>query len=365
MVSQKKIDPWGSLDIKDYRKLFEDFGIESFDKYKNKLKDNRYVRRGIIFGHRDFGKIMNAIEGKKPYIMMTGLMPSGKFHLGHKMVADQIIYHQQMGACVYVCSADLEAYVMRGMDLPKAREIALTEYLLNYVALGLDLDNTTFWFQTDYVVPYYRFRDMLSRKVTLNELKGIYGKLSPGKILAVLAQSADILHPQLEQFNGPTPTVVPVGADQDPHIRLTRDLSGRFQLEYGLIPPASTYHKFMRGLQGGKMSSSIPKSAIALSDKPKEAIGKIMSAKTGGRPTVDEQKEKGGIPEECTVYDLFLYHLVEDDDGLELIYRQCKSGELICGECKAKCSDLMAKYLDQHHKKIGKAAKTLEKYLNK
>ncbi|OYT54921.1 MAG: tryptophan--tRNA ligase [Candidatus Altiarchaeales archaeon ex4484_2] len=365
MTSKAKIDPWGSLDIEDYRKLFDEFGIESFAKYKHTLSDNRYVRRDIIFGHRDFGRIMKAIEKREPFVMMTGLMPSGRFHFGHKMVADQIIYYQQLGAQVYVCSADLEAYTMRGMDLPKAREIAVNEYLPSYVALGLDLDKTNFWFQTDYVVPYYRFRDLLSKKVTLNELKGIYGKLSPGKILSVLAQSADILHPQLEEFNGPIPTVVPVGADQDPHIRLTRDLSGRFQLEYNFIPPSSTYHKFMRGLQGGKMSSSEPKSSIALSDKPKDAMRKIMAAKTGGRPTVEEHRKKGGRPEECTVYDLLLYHLVEDDKELKDIYTSCRSGALICGECKAKCGELMAKFLDKHHKRMSKAQNKVKTYLDK
>ncbi len=354
-----KIDPWGSADIEDYRNLFKEFGIESFEKFRSKLKENRYVRRGIIFGHRDFGKIMTCIERKKPFVMMTGLMPSGRFHLGHKMVADQIVYYQSLGADVFVCSADLEAYAIRGVDLKTARETTINEYLLNYAALGLNLRKTNFWFQTDYVVPFYRFRDMLSRKVTFNELKGIYGELTPGKILSVLTQSADILHPQLPEFSGPMPTVVPVGADQDPHLRLTRDLAVRFKDEFKLVQPASTYHKFMGGLQGGKMSSSDPKSYIALSDKPKDAIGKIMNAKTGGRATVAEQKKKGGKPEDCTIYDLFLYHLIDDDRELENVYKECKSGELVCGECKAMCADKVAKLLDVHQRKLDKVRETV------
>ncbi len=46
-------------------------------------------------------------------------------------------------------------------------------------------------------------------------------------------------------------------------------------------PPTSTYHKFMTGLQGGKMSSSIPESYIALTDKPEDGAKKVMRAKTG------------------------------------------------------------------------------------
>ncbi|RLI94998.1 MAG: tryptophan--tRNA ligase, partial [Candidatus Altiarchaeales archaeon] len=325
----------------------------------------RYIRRGIVFGHRDFERIMECIEGNKKFVMMTGLMPSGKFHLGHKIVADQIIWYQGIGAEIFLCSADLEAYAVRGIDLETARRITIDEYLTNYVALGLTKKNLTFWFQSDYVVPYYRFRDMLTRKVTLNELKAIYGSLTPGKILSVLTQSADILHPQLPEFLGATPTVVPVGTDQDPHMRLTRDLAARFQSEFKLILPSSTYHKFMRGLQGGKMSSSEPKSYIALTDDPEVVMKKIMNSKTGGRATIREHREKGGIPERCMVYDLFLYHLIDDDEELENIYRDCRSGDNVCGECKAVCSEIMIKFLKEHQRRRKRSERIVEKILEK
>ncbi|MCK4491159.1 MAG: tryptophan--tRNA ligase [Candidatus Altiarchaeales archaeon] len=359
----RRIDPWGSNDMEDYQSLFKEFGIESFDKFREKLTGNRYVRRGIIFGHRDFDKIMKCIDNKEDFVMMTGLMPSGRFHLGHKMVADQMIFHQEMGAEVFVCAADLEAYTMRGIDLETARDYAINEYLVNYIALGLKAKNPHFWFQTDYKIPYYRLRDMLSRRVTFNELKGIYGDLTPGKIFSVLTQSADILHPQLQEFGGPRPTVVPVGADQDPHIRLTRDLASRFQTEFQLIPPSSTYHKFMRGLQGGKMSSSDPKSYIALSDDPKDAMRKVMNAVTGGRATKEGQKRLGGVPGECTIYDLFLYHLVDDDRELEDIFNGCRSGNRVCGSCKAKCAELLIDFLKEHQKKMEKAKEIAEDIL--
>jgi len=358
----ERLDPWGSGKIEDYENLFKEFGIESFEKFRNKLSENRYIRRRITFGHRDFAKIMNSIENKKPFAMMTGLMPSGKFHFGHKMVADQIVFYQKLGAEIFLCSADLEAYLVRGIPLETARETTIEEYLTNYLALGLKEKNLNFWFQSDYKVPYYRLRDMLSRKVTFNELSGIYGELTTGKIFSTMTQAADILHPQLKEFGGPRPVVVPVGVDQDPHLRLTRDLATRFQNEFKFITPASTYHKFMEGLQGGKMSSSDPNSYIALTEKPEDARKKIMSAKTGGRATIAEQKGKGGIPEECTVYDFFLYHLVDDDKELEKIYGDCKAGKQVCGECKKICADMVMKFLEEHQKKrekVGEIAKNI------
>jgi tryptophanyl-tRNA synthetase len=348
-MTAERIDPWGKGDIKDYGNLFKEFGIESFDKYREKFSDNRYIRRGIIFGQRDYSRIAESIDKKKRFAMMTGLMPSGKFHFGHKMVADQIIWYQKMGADTFICAADLEASVVRDIAPDAARKIAVEEYLTNYVALGLTEKS---------------FRDQLSKKATLNELRGIYGDgLTTGKLFSAITQAADILHPQLKEFGGPRPTVVPVGADQDPHIRLTRDLANRFSGEYKFIPPSSTYHKFMSGLSGGKMSSSDPSSHIALTEDPEVARKKIMSGKTGGRATVAEQKELGGVPEECMVYEMLVYHLVEDDKELSEIYASCKSGGRTCGECKKACAERLTAFLKEHQKKRKDAAKTVEKIL--
>jgi len=56
-----------------------------------------YMRRRVIFGHRDYEQIAEAMRTGAPFSVMDGFMPSGKVHLGHKMVMDQIIWHQQMG----------------------------------------------------------------------------------------------------------------------------------------------------------------------------------------------------------------------------------------------------------------------------
>jgi len=373
MATEKRIDPWASVDVENYKALMQDFGIEPFSKFREKFKANRYVRRDIIFGHRDFDRIHNSITKKKPWAMMTGLMPSGKFHFGHKMLADIIIWLQQLGGQIYVCSADIEAWLMRDITLEEGYRTAVDEYLTNYVALGLDLKKDfTFWFQSNYTTEYYRLRDMISKRVTFNELKAIYGELSPGKITSVLTQAADILHPQLPSHNGKKPVVVPVGVDQDPHLRLTRDIASRLDAvrenstrDFPCIPPSSTYHKFMRGLQGGKMSSSRENSYIALTESSETARKKVMNAKTGGRATAEEQKKLGGQPEACTVYDFFVYHLIDDNKELMNIYKDCTSGNRRCGDCKKFCADLIEKFLVGHQKKYKKAKTEVEKFIAK
>ena len=358
-----KIDPWGSMKIEDYSKVIEDFGIEPFSKVIKKVPEpHKFMLRNIIYGHRDFGCVSDAMAKKKKFVMLTGLMPSGKFHFGHKMIADQIIYYQKMGAEVYICVADIEAYTTRGMDVKELEKLAIEEYLLNYIALGLNPKKCHFYFQSKGNTTYNALSKMVSRNVTFNELKAIYGKesLTPGKIVSALTQVADILYPQMEQ--GPCPTVVPVGTDQDPHIRLTRDIASRFK-DFKFIPPSSTYNKFMSGLQGGKMSSSKPESYIALTDSPEVGRKKVMRAITGGKDSLEEQRGKGGQPHKCAIYELYTYHLMDDDKELKSVYTDCVSGKLMCGECKKRCGDMMAQFLTKHQEKRECARKDLGKFL--
>jgi tryptophanyl-tRNA synthetase len=103
---------------------------------------------------------------------------------------------------------------------------------------------------------------------------------------------------------------------------------------YGFFIPSSTYHIFMPGLQGGKMSSSVPESLFTFTE-PDESIGKkVRNALTGGRMTVEEQKRLGGEPDKCSIFLLNLFHLVEDDRELEEIRKACQEGRLLCGPCK-------------------------------
>ncbi|RLJ08916.1 MAG: tryptophan--tRNA ligase [Candidatus Aenigmatarchaeota archaeon] len=364
-----EIDPWDSKEVKNYTKLMQEFGIEDFKPVVEKIPEPHYLmRRGIIFGHRDYQRILDCIKNKKRFVMMTGLMPSGKFHLGHKTIADQIIYYQKIGAKIYLCVADVEAYNMRMASLEKLRETAIEEYLINYIALGLKRRGCDFYFQSERSGKakksnaYYRLATIVSRAVTFNEMRAIYGELSPGKIISVMMQVSDILHPQLKEFEKPIPTLVPVGIDQDPHLRLTRDIAARFQKTFRFIPPSSTYTRFMRGLKGGKMSSSDPSSYIALTDNPEEAAKKIMSALTGGKGNIKEQREYGGVPEFCTVFDVWKFH-ADDDKLVNRIYNECRSGERICGDCKKECAEFLKRFLKEHQRKRKKARKIYRKFL--
>lgn len=421
------LDPWGAVKIDNYSKLFDEFGISKFDELLDKIKNpHRYMRRHIIFGHRSYDSVLRAMLSGKPFAALSGFMPSGKVHLGHKMVMEEIIWHQQQGGDVFLAIADMEAHAVRGKSWKECRELGINEYILSAVAQGLE-PGAHIYFQSE-SKPVKDLSFELGIKANFSELSAIYGfsgETSIAHMVSALTQSADILHPQLKEFGGPKPVVIPVGADQDPHIRLTRglgykinmfvveerhaenglisvrakaapgealkeiakrtggklyeehvDISGRnieevvsvvreVELKYGgyaFMPPASTYHKFMTGLQGGKMSSSIPDSYIALTDRPEDGAKKVMRAITGGRVTLEEQKKLGGEPDKCSVYELLLYHLIEDDSELMEVYKDCTGGTRVCGNCKKFTAELMRRFLKDHQEKREMAKEKLGEF---
>ncbi|AKB80428.1 Tryptophanyl-tRNA synthetase [Methanosarcina horonobensis HB-1 = JCM 15518] len=428
-----KLDPWSSSDITDYSKLFEEFGISPFENVLPEIPSpHKYMRRKIVFGHRDYEQIAEAMRTGAPFSVMDGFMPSGKVHLGHKMVMDQIVWHQEMGASAFVGIADREAFSVRGFSWQKCREIGVEEYILSLIALGFKPEGLIYFQSGCGSVKDLAFE--LGVRVNFSELSAIYGfsgETSLSHMISVATQAADILQPQLEEFGGPKPVVVPVGPDQDPHLRLTRGLAGKmnmFRVEeredaktgrkylsirgktaqkealqelkkripgkvklyeehidvleypdltglekivrevavefggYAFIPPASTYHRFMSGLQGGKMSSSIPESQIALTDDPKEGAKKVKRAKTGGCVTLEEQKKLGGKPEECSVFELMLFHLLDSDEELLEIRQECVSGTRMCGSCKQLAAEKMQEFLKDHQEKRELARERLDEY---
>ena len=212
----------------DYERIINQFGLESID-YSKLPNPHMLHRRGIIFAHRDLNLVLDAHSSSKPFGVLTGLMPSGRMHLGHKMVIDQVKWFQEQGADVTIAVADLEALATRGVPLDECRRVAIQEYVANYAALGLDVENTEVYFQSSRPV-VQRLGFMLGKRTNMSELEAIYGfggDTNLGHVQAPLVQAGDIIHPQMDEYGGLRPIVVPVGVDQDPHLRLTRGIASK------------------------------------------------------------------------------------------------------------------------------------------
>jgi tryptophanyl-tRNA synthetase len=404
------INPWSSQPSVDVEKLFSDFGIEPIENVINLLPEVPYfMRRRIVVGHRDYRQIAGCINEKKPFHVLTGFMPSGHPHLGHLMVMKEVVWHVQQGGNGYVAIADREAHAVRDIPWEKCDEFG-KEYLACLYALGFE-GKTYFQSRNN------RLKDLAfeaATRVNFSELTAIYGFGADTELAhaeSVITQVADILFPQIDL--GPAPTVVPVGIDQDPHIRLARGIAHKmrmFTIEerdgyisvrsknapekalqavksafphakkyeghidirgaecadvaarvreieracggFAFYTPSSTYHIFMPGLTGGKMSSSIPESTISFSEPEPAIRKKVMNGITGGRMTLEEQKRLGGEPDRCSLFLLNLFHMVTEDPELAEIRRKCMAGEVTCGQCKKDTAERVVAFLKNFREKI-------------
>lgn len=360
-------NPWEVSGEINYEKLIKEFGLSPLKELPEVFNKEIAYRRKIIFAHRDIQRILEAIKNKKKFVMMTGLMPTGNCHLGHLMVINQMVFFQKLGAKIYIAVADLEAYNARGQSLEESKKIA-KQYLANYIARGLDLKKCDFYFQSERSNDakksnaYYRLQNLLARHITFNEFKAIYGEVTPGKMLASLLQASDMLHPQLTEFEGECPVVIPVGVDQDPHIRLARDISQRIK-DPKFMQLSSIYTLFMPGLSGGKMSSSNQNSFISLSDSPDEVKNKINKyAFSGGKDTLEEHRKFGGNPDIDVSFQYLKFFFESDDKKLMQIEKDYRSGKMLTSELKKYLIDKINSFLNDHQKKAEGAKKKIKNF---
>ena len=415
----EQINPWSSTPKIDINRLFEEFGIESFAGQKQILENQpAFIRRDIVAGHRGYESISDAIRMKKPFHVLTGFMPSGHPHFGHLMVMKEVVWHISQGGRGFISIADREAHAVRGLSWDACDTYA-REYMECLYALGFKGEI----YSQRKNNPLKDLAFEAATKINFSELSAIYGfgpETELAHAMSVAMQVGDILYPQL--VGGAAPTIVPVGIDQDPHIRLTRDVTKSLRMflvedrgthisirvkkatpeavdavakrfkgskkyeghvdlpaghtaaevdeivrsieqefgGFGFMLPSSTYHSFLQGLQGGKMSSSVPESLVWFDDTEKDAKKKIMGALTGGKQTLEEQKRLGGEPEKCSIYQLNKFHMQEDDKELAHMCEACKAGELMCGTCKKETLERVLTFLKEFKEKRDEVSHMVE-----
>ncbi|MFH1780286.1 MAG: tryptophan--tRNA ligase [Candidatus Micrarchaeota archaeon] len=342
------IDPWGSSLPEDYERIIKDFGLERFDA-KLFPEPNRLMRRGIVFAGRGLKSISSVLKSGKKYYSLTGIMPSAeRIHLGTKMVIENMRYFQDHGAHCFVLVADLEAQATRGVSIAEGRRRALEFYIPAYLALGLNPKKTSFYFQSQNTKVIEVAFDVANR-LTSAEFKAAYGSYEPSRILSACTQFGDMLYPQLKER---MPGIIPVGIDQEPHIRLCRDYINKIKL-MKYFPVASLYHKYAPSLDGDlKMSKSKPDSMIELPEDAKSVSRKIMRALTGGRDTIEEHRKLGPVMEKDMVFELLKQHFIEDDKELQEVYDEYSSGKMLSGELKTLAVEKVSSFMTDFNEKL-------------
>jgi len=363
------VTPWKVSGNVDYDKLIEKFGTEPIDdlilerikKHTGQL--HLQLRRKIFFSHRDLDWILDMFEAGSKFVLYTGRGPSGPVHIGH-LVPWFFTKHLQdvFGTKLYFQMTDDEKFLMHPEFTTKQTISYAYDNALDVIAVGFDPEKTAIISDIKNITALYDLALNVSKLVTFSTAKAVFGFQESSNVGIIFFPAIQAVPCFLESYRTGvnTPCLIPAAIDQDPYWRTSRDVAPRL----GYYKPAQIHSRFLPGLgKGGKMSASEPETCIFATDLPEVAEKKIWNAFTGGRGTVKEQKEYGGDPSTCTVYQYF-YYLFEDDDKkvVELASR-CRSGEQTCGECKALLSKKVKAFLQEHQKKREKAKDLLDKFM--
>jgi tryptophanyl-tRNA synthetase len=365
MKKEFKVTPYEVSGEVDYEKLIKEFGVTKIDsKLQKKLSGlHPLLRRGTYFAHRDFDKWIEAHEKKKRVSVITGRGPSEKLHIGHLVpffVAKSL--QEQFNCEVFIPISDDEKFFVKP-NLSYGEAIKYSrDNIIDLIALGFK-QGKTFIFEDFVYTDIYKYAAQVAKKITYSTSKAVFG-LKPenniGWSFYPAVQAAHILIPQFQR--GPHLSVVPVGIDQDPFIRLTRDIAENFNFE----KPAALHAKFIPSLTGGAKMSSSEGAMINLTDNEKEVETKIKKyAFSGGRDTLEEHRKLGGNPDIDVSFQYLKMLFEPDDKKLQKIHDDYKSGKLLSGELKQILIEKINAFLKEHQKQRKLAEKNIDKFLVK
>ena len=284
----------------------------------------------------------------KKRVILSGMRPTGKLHLGHLVGALENWVALQNEYQNYHLIADYHALTTN----PDTSEIEnnSTDMLIDWLSAGIDPAKSPVFRQSrikEHTELHLLFSMLittarLERNPTLKEQVRDLAleTIAYGHLGYPVLQAADIL-----LYKG---EVVPVGEDQLPHIEITREIARRFNQQYKPVfpEPEGKLTKFARlqGLDGKRMSKSVG-NTILLSDSP-EAIAKKMKT-----AVTDPQKIRKGDPGRPDVCLIFAYHNKFNVAEVAEIRKGCESGALGCVDCKMNCAKHVADALSGHREK--------------
>ncbi|WP_227134092.1 tryptophan--tRNA ligase [Halorubellus salinus] len=352
----------------DYDALLEDFGADRLTRENvERFPDHPLLGRGIYYAGRDVDAYLDAAAPEDgaggTHSIVTGVGPSGPMHLGHALVfylAKEL--QDATGATVYVPLSDDEKYLSKGLTFEEVGA-ATRQNLKDLLAVGFDPERTRIVLDSADADVVYPLAATFAKEITTNQLEAVYGRPdNVGMGFYPAVQTTHLLLPQLVE--GSHPTLVPVAVDQDPHVRVSRDVAAKAR--YPVEKPGALLGKFLPDLSGpGKMSSSEGE-AIYLTDDAETVREKVLAhAYSGGRESVDEHREHGGDPSVDVAFQYLRYFFERDDDHLADLAERYRSGGLLSGELKLEAVDAITDFLDAHQRRreaLGDVREELEPY---
>eukprot|EP00697_Spironema_sp_BW2_P013120 gnl/Spiro4/3009_TR1483_c0_g1_i2.p1 gnl/Spiro4/3009_TR1483_c0_g1~~gnl/Spiro4/3009_TR1483_c0_g1_i2.p1 ORF type:complete len:404 (-),score=91.57 gnl/Spiro4/3009_TR1483_c0_g1_i2:497-1708(-) len=344
----------------DYDRLRQKFGAEPLTP-EMLLRIERltgrpvhhWLRRGLFYSHRSFNEILDAYEHRRPFYLYTGRGPSSEaMHLGHLVPFLMTKWLQDtFDVPLVIQMTDDEKFLWKDLTLEECHRLAI-ENSRDIIACGFNPNKTFIFADTDYIGSLYPNILKISRCVTENQIRGIFGFEGTdfiGKWAFPSTQAAPSFPTSFPHIFGRRVDIqclIPCAIDQDPYFRMTRDVAPRL----GFHKPALIHSKFFPALQGlnTKMSASSEVTAVYLTDTPKQIEDKIKRhAFSGGRDTKKLQEELGADVDVDVSYQ-YLTFFLEDDAELERIRQEYKGGRMMTSVLKNILINILKEIVARH-----------------
>ena len=361
------VTPWHVEGDIDYDKLIKQFGTQKISNdLLSKLQkvtgeDHFMLRRGVFFSHRDLNLILENYEKGKDFFLYTGRGPSGHTHIGHlvpwvfaKWLQDKFNVNMY-----FQLTDDEKFFAKQDLSLDQTTNFAF-ENALDFIALGFKPEKTKIIVNTKNIKTLYPIAAQVAKKINFSNTKAVFGftnDTNVGMIFYTSLQSAPC-------FIEDKQVLIPLGVDQDPHFRITRDIAPKINK----IKPSLIHNIMIPSLlgPGGKMSASDEKNTIYTTDSPEVVKKKINKyAFSGGQPDIDEHRKIGGNPDIDVSYQYLRIFFEPDDNKLKKIYDDYKSGKMLTGELKSILIEKINEFLSVHQQKREEARKNIDEYLLK
>jgi len=282
-------------------------------------------------------------ETKK--IILSGIRPTGKLHLGHWVGAlSNWVKLQEEYKCFFMV-ADWHALMSEYKNSSIIKDSVL-DNVSDWLAYGVDPKKSVIFIQSE-VPEHLELYMILSTLVPLGwlfrcptfkeQLIQLKGKdINTHAFLGYpVLQSADIF---LYKAN-----FVPVGEDQLPHLELCREIARRFYFIYKskvFVEPKALLTSVPRflGLDGKKMSKSY-NNCIELSQDSETLKRKVFSMFTD---PARRRRNDPGHPYVCNVFD---YYSIFAPEKKSQVFQECKVAKRGCRECKGELVKILEEFI--------------------
>lgn len=274
--------------------------------------------------------------------VLSGIQPSGGFHIGNYLGAVRDWVALQDRHRCYYCIVDLHA-LTQTYD-PAAMAGRVLEMAAELLACGIDPERSTLFVQSHvpehaelaWVLATVTPMGELSRMTQFKEKSERADYVNCGLFTYPVLMAADILLYKASH--------VPVGEDQIQHLELTREIVRRFNNRFGetFVEPQPIHKAPLRilGLDGKQKMSKSLGNYVAIGDDAETIRKKIGNAFT------DEtrlRKKDPGHPESCYVCGLQQYF--SPPERVAELHDGCRTARIGCVESKRALADAIIETL--------------------